>query len=300
MLICPMQIASFIAMLAASAALWACGDRGYSQPPPTIETRATIMPSEVTIKLGEMGQSLAQRYPDNVKIQHQPAGLDFYELDWEHSRGTVRIDHGRHSLVIEDVLGVMSSQDLEEFKLEGLKAFYISAGITAPDLIAHDEARLKTYAILRRILDAGWKQVIERSEPRLKGKARQDYTLSTSNLNGLDATYLPTFEEWMLIQSRTPWSFYANGLYMEINFTRERTLTDPKKPGSYLLTFNIKTETEYFRGYAGPDNRSRWKEAVPQELVKVAAQRTRKESELRAKGVAIDETYQDPPIPNMK
>jgi hypothetical protein len=136
--------------------------------------------------------------------------------------------------------------------------------------------------------------------PRLNGKARQDYMFATSNLNGLDATYAPTFEEWMRVESRTPWSFYANGVYLEVAFTREPTLTDPAKPGSYLLTFNIKTETEYFRGYAGPDNRLRWKEVVPQELVKVAALRAGKEAELRAKGVAIDESYQDPPVPVMK
>ena len=67
-----------------------------------------------------------------------------------------------------------------------------------------------------------------------------------------------------------------------------------------MLTFNIKTETEYFRGYAGPDDRLRWKQVVPQELVKVAALRASKEAELRAKGVVIDESYQDPPVPVMK
>ena len=104
----------------------------------------------------------------------------------------------------------------------------------------------------------------------------------------------------MRIESHTPWSFYADGLYMEVSFTRERTLTDPTKPGSYLLTFNIKTETEYFRGFAGPDNRLRWKEVLPQELAKVAVTRAQKETELRAKGVPIDESYQDPPVPALK
>lgn len=104
----------------------------------------------------------------------------------------------------------------------------------------------------------------------------------------------------MRIESRSGWSFYANGVYMEATFTREPALTDPAKPGAYLLTFNIQTETEYFRGYAGPDDRLRWKDVVPKELIKVAALRATKEAELRAKGVAIDESYQDPPVPAMK
>ncbi len=255
----------------------------------------------VTIRLGEQGPDFAKRYPE-VRIVKQPAGIDFYTLRWDKPpRATVRLEHEHHSLVIEDVLSVMSSQDLQEpFKQEGFAQFRIGAGITTPDLISHDEARLKTHAILRQILDAGWQQVIERSEPRLKGKARQDYMFATSNLNCLDATYVPTFEEWMRIESRTPWSFYASGLFMEVSFTREPTLTDPAKPGSYLLTFDIKTATEYFRGFAGPDNRLRWKEVLPQELTKVATVRAEKETELRAKGITIDESYKDPPVPALQ
>ena len=126
------------------------------------------------------------------------------------------------------------------------------------------------------------------------------YALAQNKYVGLDVTYVPTLEEWMQIESRTPWTFYANGVYMNVIFTRERTLTDPTKPGSYLLTFNIKTATEYFRGFAGPDNRLRWKEVLPQELAKVAALRAQKEAELRARSVAIDEAYQDPPAPAFK
>ncbi len=259
------------------------------------------MTQEVSVRIGEPGPDFAKRYAGQIRKIHQPAGVDFYKIDWsQESPGLVRIEHGKNSFAVEYVLGISSGQELGELFREGLYEFDISSGITQPDLISHDDARLKTYAVWRRILEAGWRQVIERSEPRLQGKARQDYMFATTNSNGLDATYLPTFEEWMRIQSRTPWSFYANGLYLEMSFTRERTLTDPAKPGSYLLTFNIKTEAEYFRGYAGPDNRLRWKEVVPQELVKVAALRANKEAELRSRGIAVDESYQDPPAPSLK
>ena len=153
-------------------------------------------------------------------------------------------------------------QELRDLKAEGLYEFDISSGITAPDLIAHDEARHKTYAILKRIEDAGWKNTVDIGGPRIRGKDRLRYAISKNKYIGLDTTYLPTFDEWMQIESRTPWNFYAAGLYLQVIFTRERTLIDPTKPGSYLLTFNIKTETEYFRGFAGPDNRLHWKEVV--------------------------------------
>lgn len=293
-----MMRAPFLAVLSALAVLWGCGERNHSQPLSTTETRATAMTTEVTIKLGEMGPSLAKRYPSNVKVQHQPAGLDFYEIDWDQqSPGTVRVEHRNHSFVVEHVLGVLSSQDLEDFKSEGLKEFNISSGITEPDRIPHDEARLKTYAILKRIMDAGWKNTVDIGDPRVRGKDRLRYALLQNKYVGLDVTYVPTLEEWMQIESRTPWNFYANGLYMNVIFTRERSLTDREKPGSYLLTFNIRTDTEYFRGFAGPDNRLRWKELLPQEIAKAAASRAQKEAELRAKGVSLDESYQDPPAP---
>ncbi len=261
------------------------------------------MNQTVEIKVGESGASFAHRYAGIVRIVHQPAGLDFYKIDLDRQpRGTVKLDHGAHSVAIDDVLGVSTSEDQAELKSEGLFEFTVYSGMSVPrpGLISHDGARINIQRILRGILKAGWRQVIERSEPRLSGKTRMEYTFATSNLNGLDASYAPTLEEWMRIESDTPWSFYADGLYMDVSFAREPTLTDPAKPGAYLLTFAIKTETEYFRGYADPDNRLRWKELLPQELIKVAALRARKEAELRAAGVQIDEAYQDPPVPSLR
>jgi hypothetical protein len=256
---------------------------------------------DISIKLGESGESFAKRYAGVVRVTHSTPNVDFYRIAWDQrAPGTVHVEHGKQTFTIEHALSVQSPQELRDLKAEGLKDFDVSSGVTAPDLIPHDEARQKIHAILRGILNVGWQQVIELSEPRLKGRARLDYMFATTNSNGLDATHLPTFEEWMRIPSRTPWSFYANGVYMDVTFTREPTLTDPNKPGSYLLTFNLKTETEHLRGYAGPDNRLRWKEFVPAELAKAAEQRKKLEAELRAKGVPIDESYRDPPLPSLK
>ena len=286
-------------LMAVLASCAGCNDSSVLAQPITTELKASAMTTEVSIKLGEMGPSFAKRYPNKVRVVHQPAGLDFYKINWERPRGTVRVEHDKHSFVIDDVLGISSSQDLEEFKSEGLNEFDVNSGMSvpSPSLIPHDEARLKTYAILRRIMDAGWKNTVDVGDPRIRGKDRLLYAISKNQYTGLDATYLPTPEEWMQIESRTPWNFYADGVYLQVIFTRERTLTDPTKPGSYLLTFNIKTETEYFRSFAGPDNRLRWKEVVPQEIAKAKAERPKREAELRAKGFKIDESYQDPPVP---
>lgn len=263
--------------------------------------KETAMTQQVTIKIGEQGESLKKRYPESVRIQHQPAGVDFYKIDWDkRPRGIVTIEHGKYTVSVEDVLGVSTGQDLGPLANEGLSEFDIYAGITEPDLIPHDEARLKTHAILQRILQAGWKPLVARSDPRISGKVRLDYVLRVDDTIGLDPHYTPSFEEWMQIQSRTDWSFYADHLYLTVSFTRERTLTDPEKPGAYLLNFNIKSEAETFRAYAPPLERAKWKELLPDALAISTNLRSKKEDELRAKGIKIDESYEDPPVPDLK
>jgi len=263
------------------------------------ETRIDVIPQQVTIKIGEQGQSFLKHYPMLVKIQHQPVGIDFYNIDWDRlPRGVVTVGYDKHSLVIENVLGISAGQDLGALANEGLSEVDIKAGIASSDLITHDEARSKTYALLQSLVGKGWQPITPMSDPRLKGKARFDYVLGTDQFIGLDPSYTPTLDEWMHIESNTYWRFYANHVYLTVRFTRERTLTDPAKPGAYLLSFNVKTDLEEFRGYVKPEDRQHWKELLPAVLTKFAATRAQKETELRAKGIAIDETYHDPPVPN--
>lgn len=253
----------------------------------------------VVIQFGESGPKFAERYPGLVRIQRHPAGLDFYKVNWERPElGIVKSADKKHPLTIDNVIELSTIQDNGPFVREGLSEFFIYAGMNAPDLISHDDARLRTYAILQTVLAAGWQQVIERSEPRLKGKDRLNHTLATSNLNGLDARYLPTFEEWMRIESRTPWTFYANGIYLDVDFTRERTLTDPQKLGSYLLTYRVKTETAYFRELSGPEPGEDWRARALVELQKLPELRQAAEAKLRASSLEIDESYRDPPLPD--
>lgn len=201
---------------------------------------------------------------------------------------------------MKNVLSVQSAQELGPLANEGLYEFTINAGITEPELIAHDEARVKTYEILAGVLRAGWRPVVPMSGPRLSGAARLDYVLNVSDSIGLDPSTVPTLEEWMRIESRTAWFFHAPGAYLSISFTRERTLTDPIQPGSYMLTFDLQTEVEHFRSYVESDDRPRWKALLPKVLPELAIARAQKEKELKAKGVHVDEIYADPPLPHLE
>ena len=235
-----------------------------------------------------------------VNVVHQPAGLDFYSMRWAQAPyGVLNIELRDHSFSVRNVLSVQSAQELGALAGEGLYEFTFNAGITEPSLITHDEARIKTYEILADILRAGWKPIIPLSRPRLSGAARLSYALNVSDSIGLDPSVVPTFEEWMRIESRTAWHFYAPGAYLSVSFTRERTLVDSAKPGAYMLTFRIQTEAEHFRSYVESEDRPRWKALLPKLLPDLVVARQKKEAELKAKGVPIHEAYRDPPLPSM-
>jgi hypothetical protein len=269
---------------------------------PHTNKESNAMPQTVTIKVGEQGAAFAKRYPDLVKSSQWLNAAGFYKIDWDkRPRGVVTIEHGQYSFKIDDVMGISGNQDLADFTKEGIFEFDVYSGMSvpAPGLVSHDEARLKMYAILQRILKAGWSVWIYQNDPRIHGKDALDYVLTVSRASSLDATYLPTFDEWMRISSLTTWYFYADHVYLSVNFTRESTLTDPTKPGAYLISFNLKSENEFYRGYVGGEHRKEWKTRLPAELAKLAPLRAAAEAKLRAQGVKIDETYQDPPLPDL-
>ena len=256
------------------------------------------MTSNVSAHLGEQGDTFATRYQNQVNINRQH-GLSFYSMDWgPHDKSKVTFEHGKHTLTVDNVMGVSSVQDVD-YPKEGISELDITESITPPDGISHDEARQKMFDILQGILRAGWAMFIDRGDPRLRGKDAFNFVLGSSPYSSLDAAYSPSLNEWMQIQSLTPWKFYADHIYLEVTFMREHTLTDPTKPGAYIITFNFKNEPENYRGYVDPHDRKKWKELLPAELAKLPPMRAEAEAKMRAKGLKIDETYQDPPVPDL-
>ena len=256
------------------------------------------MPSQVSVRLGESGANFLKRNPVGVKVNRQPAGLDFYSMDWNKPpHGTVKVDHGAHSFEVANATGIQTSEDQGELKFEGFVDYTVYAVLSESDSLPHETARNQIYGLLKNVMNAGWEQVVEPGDPRLSGRERLEYTLKTSNLNGLDATYLPTMSEWMRLADRTPWRFYADGIFMEIYFARDAQRMALDKPGSYLLTIELQAAPEYFRRYVEPSDRAKWKALVPGVLKDLAQQRLQQETALRAQGLTINEGYQAPPFP---
>jgi hypothetical protein len=259
------------------------------------------MSKEHTIELqvGESGALFQKRYSNLAKIDRQPAGLNFYEFSFRGANvGRAIVKGGNRTIPIEHVLSITGIEDMD-FKDEGISQIEINSTITGIDLISHDEARLKFFFLLKNLIREGWQTTIPLSMARLKGKEMTQYLLVSQDHTSLDPSYVPTLDEWMRMRSLTSWKFYAGHVYLTVSFTRERTLTDVNNLGSYLVSFEFRSEAEQFRRHVESSNRKRWKEVVPGKLRELAVERAKLESKLRSKGFVVDEGYIDPPVPDL-
>jgi hypothetical protein len=246
---------------------------------------------EVTIKLGMSGQDLSIALGrQRVRTSKQPMGVNFYEIHWP-TKFPARVNfiHGVNGFFLDAALSVMGTEDLEI--LGGVQNLDVNFGVTAADLIPHDEARLEVMALLKRLQDAGWRQNYYFSEARIKGRS------TLTDPSSLDVRYTPTFNEWMAVGIRTAsWKLQANGVFMDISMHRDGDRMDPSWPGAYIMSMTLETEEQYMRSHFSEQDRDNWKALWPEFSKVLKKARAQKETELRAQGLEIDTDYQDPPI----
>lgn len=260
---------------------------------------ADVTGRAIAVRLGEQAKSLAARDPSRLKLDAQPAGLDFVRAKWSESGlGTVEIQHDAVRLRLERVLTLDATQDAASFGEEGITEVDVNMQLVDQDLIAHDDARLRYWALLQSLKNSGWRSTIERGMPRLSGKDRYAYAMNHSSSMGLDVDYTPTLAEWMRIESQTPWGFWRDGVYLEVSFMREHTLLDPTKPGAYVVTARVRTGREEARSLVEPGDRDRWQETLPGILAQLNQVREKKEQELSGREGTVLKNYQDPPLVN--
>lgn len=253
----------------------------------------------VEVYIGESGVSLAARLTPTATVDRQPAGLNFHEIHWPfESMGSVIFKNGGKRFPIDHVLSFLGTEDME-LKEEGLLEVSIGSSISDKEKILHDEAKLLTIAYLQRIMHQGWKPTIPRDAPRLRGKDMNNYLLTIDRYTTLDPNYMPTLTEWMQYEDGTTWEFYDNKVFLTVKITRDLSLVDPLKPGAYFMSTSAQNESEHFRGYLNGSRRARWKELLPSIIDAMNKTRKKKEASLREKGISIDETYVDPPLPKI-
>lgn len=277
-----------VLLLLLSAGLWLiCSER---------DARDGFVREGIAIRVNQAADELMEKYPKQLEVARHPAGLNFYSMDWPRDAlASIVIGQPDHAVTIPYVLGI-SGTDNTGYPEENISEWHIYAGLTAPELMGHDEARQAFFRLIQSIRDAGWRNAISRGAPRLKGKDTLRY-VQAALVGCLDPDYVPDLEEWMKLGAGNSWCFYADHAYFRINLTRDQNRTDIHQPGAYFLTYDLVAENEEMRAYVGPQNRREWKTRLPEALALELADRQQKEAEWQRKGARIDRAYQDPPVP---
>ncbi|MEO7497868.1 MAG: hypothetical protein ABIT83_26060 [Massilia sp.] len=249
------------------------------------------------VKLGESGSTLKKRLAPKVKLEAHPAGIDFLTLDWSiKNPQTVTFEHGKSSLRIDKFLSVLATQD-HDFAIEGIFEINVSCTLSATDFLEHEQARLLLTNPLKNALRHGSRAVIPRHLPRIHARDLYQYQFSTHSYVPQDANYVPTAEEWLQLPGNTTWELYADRVFLSINIDRHQSKADKSTPDVYLISYNFQSENNYYRGNVADEFRTKWLSKLASSLVTVAEQRAKREAEVRALGIPVDEEYVDPTLP---
>jgi hypothetical protein len=256
---------------------------------------------DISLGLHESGEVFHKRYPGLVQITHQPAGAFFYKAQWQRAeKGSVTIKAGDSIVKFVDVLSLLAIQD-EKNAADGVFTIDLTSGITGSDGITHGAARDYIFSVLSQFRSQGWRYAIPFSEPRLRGAHMLNYKLATGGVVLLDADHKPTLDEWIKLPDRSGWRLYSrlysNGAFLTIKFNRAPDPKNPTGPGVYLISYNVTSDVNYFKGLIEPLKREDWKTLLPAELKDLATRRRTSEAVLSEKGIPIDTDYVDPPVP---
>ncbi|AMO92844.1 hypothetical protein CFter6_0113 [Collimonas fungivorans] len=260
--------------------------------------KKTVVSSSVVVEIGESGKHFAQQYKEMVVINDRNPGSHFYRINWPNDAlGAIVVKNGSSSLVLDSVFSVLGDAD-DTYPEEGIASLSVSMGLPPRNNVLHDDARLKFYALLQRIQEAGWKRWIDPSMPRLNGADALRYQMSDiengAGLMSLDPSYVPSLDIWMKIKDMTGWQFYLNGVYMNVQLMRDKTRMDPNLPGAYFLTLGLESKDSFERSEQTYEDRPRWKELYPAARKKQAEERVKSEEKLHALGFKIDTEYRNP------
>jgi hypothetical protein len=281
--------------LATLAALLVMG----CQPSSTSKSSSKIvMPQSIEIEIGESPQALIGRYGKAVDVDNkneQAYGVTFYAVDWpDSSQGTVVIKNQKSEVRLDTALGASGSFDKAHAE-EGIYDYSISLGIPPRNNVTHDQARLQFYEMLKRIQQAGWKRWIYPENPRLAGAEAFRYRLvKDQGVDSLDPEYVPGLEDWMKLPDMTSWRFYLNGVYMDVQMSRDSTRMKVDEPGAYFVKLKLEGYANFWRNAFNEQDRPHWRDLFPGLQRQMHAERANAEQKLKAQGYTIDTSYRNP------
>lgn len=173
-----------------------------------------------------------------------------------------------------------------------------------PDNNTHEDYKVFIEKLIENIKSAGWQYYYYPHDPRIAGSQASkidtpDKVLGASVLSHpwLDPDYPTTIDRWLKISPFYNWYFYNDGAYLHLKAWRHDSKDNPTKTGTYLITLELMTERDFWvSGFSEDNDKAMWKELLPARLKSYQESRRIVEEKARAKGIEIDENYQNPPI----
>ncbi|NWB84881.1 hypothetical protein [Pseudomonas gingeri] len=210
------------------------------------------------------------------------------------------IKTGAHTLLLKNVSRI-STAIFDRFGSQIENIEIVLRGL--PDNSLHTDHQNAIYHLIDGIQRAGWTHYYRRSDPRVSGKEmdkidtpREVLGKFTSSHPWLDPNYRVDIDRWLKVGSFYNWFFYNNGSYLHLRAWRRLSKKHPNERGTYLISLEFSTETEFWRTPFQDKDKLRWKELLPDVLATAKKQRKEQETKARAAGIEIDESYQDPLI----
>lgn len=230
--------------------------------------------------------------------------LCFHEFDFPSSGKflpTLSIHDGHGVLSLDHVVGLSIYEDFE--RMEG-KLDSVDLNLRGvPSRSDVPVAKGFAYSVIQKIVDAGWVRYIRTRDPRIPGSESEKLPkcgkLSGERISShpcFDPAYEMSGEQWWDVDMFYYWYFYKDGFYLTLKGWRSRGEKDPVGHASYLFTLKFESEREYWLSAFQGEDRVKWKELLPALLEKHKIRRKKLEDDAERAGIAIDRTYQDPPI----
>ncbi|GAA6166545.1 hypothetical protein [Sessilibacter corallicola] len=273
----------------------------YSQP--KAQGTSSMPIAQAVIELNMSPEKFAAINQVDLKhgIDRQPAGLDFYSVDWPSTaRGQVFLEHGPYSFAFPNTLGVTGTYD-RSFPNKGLYVFHINGGMATQSDIYHDEARLRFLEFLAILKQKGWQRFIGLGDPRLTAHQALQYALikkpgrsiPTNVLYSLPIDAEIDLNTWMQIEDND-WRMYAGDAIMKIGFRRDTSRLDLDKPSAYLFSYEIYNRQQLIMNQLSSEERKQAAQIWPERKLELEEKRLQKEALLELQGYHIDKSYVDP------
>lgn len=173
-----------------------------------------------------------------------------------------------------------------------------------PSNSLHDEQRLFAYQIIDQLRAAGWQNYYSPADPRISSSEadkikRPREEAPVLSHAWMDPAYAMPLQRWNSVGFFYNWHFFKNGVYLHLRGWRKNSREAPEQRGTYLFTLNFQTENDYWRLSIPEEKRDNWQAEMPALISTLRGARKEAEAAARARGIEIDETYQDPPFPGV-